>query len=159
MINNSGAIFRKTKGARILKGWLKLSSAEKAEYGGKPKPWTAAYVKERPGAFEPTLKQTISTWTTDFLKQYALQEQAKVTKKEWSNVITKAVTAVASCINDRTYKTELITPNHYMYEISESLRIYYRKTIKGLSTVPFPTTKTMLLKLKKKKEDADGLGE
>jgi hypothetical protein len=78
----TNAAFRKTKGARILKGWLKLSSAEKAEYGGKLKLWAAAYVKDHPGAFEPTLQQTITTWMTDFSKQYALLEQAKVTKKE-----------------------------------------------------------------------------
>jgi hypothetical protein len=33
----TNSVFRKTKEARILKGWLKLPSAEKEMYGGKPK--------------------------------------------------------------------------------------------------------------------------
>jgi hypothetical protein len=153
------AAFKKTNGARILRRWLKLSSAEKGEYGSKPKLWAAAYVKDHPGAFEPTLQQTIRTWMTDFSKQCDLQEQAKVTKKEWNIVITKAATALAACIKDRTYKTTDINPNYYRYAISESLRIYYRKLIRGLSTLTFTAIKTMLLKLKKKKEDADALAE
>jgi hypothetical protein len=96
---------------------------------------------------------------TDFSKEYDLQEQAKVTKKEWNNVITKAATALAACIKDRTYETIDIGPNHYRYAISESLRIYYRKSIKGLSTANFTAIKMMLLKLKKKKEDVDALAE
>jgi hypothetical protein len=153
------AAFKKTKGAKILKGWLKLSSAEKADYQGKPKLWAGAYVKDHPGAFEPTQQQTIRTGMADFSKEYDLQEQAKVTKKEWNNVITKAATALAACIKDRTYRTADIGPNHYRYAISESLRIYYRKSIRGLSTLTFSPIKTMLLKLKKKKEDADALAE
>jgi hypothetical protein len=80
-------------------------------------------------------------------------------KKEWNKVITKATTAVALCIKDRTYKTADVTPNYYRYTISESLRIYYHKRIKGFSTYTFSAIKTMLLKLKKKKEDADTLAE
>jgi hypothetical protein len=48
-----------------------------------------------------------------------------VTKKEWNNVITKAATALAACIKDRTYKTADINPNYYRYAIFESLKIYY----------------------------------
>jgi hypothetical protein len=70
-------------------GFLKLSKAERAEYGNDPDTWAEVYREDHPGAFLQSLQQTIRKSMTNISNQYNLQPQSGLEKKEWSAVINK----------------------------------------------------------------------
>jgi hypothetical protein len=88
--------FKGTEGWRKIGGFLKLSKAERDEYEGDPDTWAEVYREDHPGAFLPTLQQSIRKWMTSFSNQYKLQPQSGLEKKDWSAVINYTATAVAA---------------------------------------------------------------
>jgi hypothetical protein len=150
-------VFKGTEDWRKMGGFLKLSRAERDEYGGDLNLWAEVNREDHPGAFLPSLLQSIRKWMTSFSNQYKLHPQSGLEKKDWSEVINHAETAVATCLKQKYYRTVDITRNHYIFAINETFKIYHNGSFTGLvpNGVAYSPITRMIMTLKKKKEDAD----
>jgi hypothetical protein len=101
----------------------------------------------------------IRKWVTDFWNEYKLSEQSKVGKKDWNKVVNYTATAVAECIKQKYLQLNTISKKHYLYKMQEVFKIYFNRNLTGFVDQSFTVApiKTMLLYLKKKKEDANPL--
>jgi hypothetical protein len=148
--------FKGTEDWRKMGGFLKLSKAERVEYGDDPNSWAEVYREDHPGAFLPSLQQSIRKWMTNFSNQYKLQPHSGLEKKDWSAVINHAATAVSACLKQKIYRTNEITRNHYIFAINETFKIYHNGLFTGLvDGVGYSPITRMIMTLKKQKEDAD----
>jgi hypothetical protein len=138
-------------------GFLKLSKAERAEYDDDPDTWAEVYREDHPGAFLPSLQQTVRKSMTNISNQYYLQPQSQLEKKEWSAVINHAASAVSTCLKQKIYRTSEVGRNHYLFAINETYKIYHNGSFTGLvpNGVAYGAITRMIMTLKKKKEDAD----
>jgi hypothetical protein len=138
-------------------GFLKLSKAERDEYDSNPNEWAEVYREDHPGAFLPTLQQSIRKSMTNISNQNILQPQSGLEKKDWSKVINHAATAVSECLKQTIYRIGDITRDHYIFTINETFKIYHNQSFKGLvpPDVAYSSITRMIITLNKKKEDAD----
>jgi hypothetical protein len=154
---NMHKAFQGTEEWRKMGGFLKLSKAERDEYDNNPNEWAEVYREDHPGAFLPTLQQTIRKSMTNISNQYKLQPQSGLEKKDWSKVINHAATAVSECLKQKIYRIGDITRNHYVWAINETFKIYHNQSFTGFVPpgVAYSSITKMIMMLKKKKEDAD----
>jgi hypothetical protein len=124
--------FKGTEGWRKMGGFLKLSRAERDEYQGDPNAWAEMYREDHPGAFLPSLQQSIRKWMMSFSNQYKLQSQSGLEKKDWSAVINYAPTAVTACLKQKIYRTFEIDRTHYIFAINETFKIYHNGLFTGV---------------------------
>jgi hypothetical protein len=152
------AFISSIKGAK-LRGFLKLSTEERGEYGNNPETWAKVYLEDHPGAFQPSLQSTIRKWKSDFSSKYKLSEQSGVGKKDWNKVVNYAPTAVAEYIKQKYLSLDITTTNHNLYAMQEAFKIYYGRNLTGLviQEFTFGPIKRMLLYLKQKKQDVEKL--
>jgi hypothetical protein len=120
-----------------LRGFLKLTREERAVYKNNPYEWAEAYLKDHPGAFQPSLQATVRKWMTDYSNEYKLSEQSGAGKKDWNKVVNYAATAVLECIKQIYLSLDITTTNHYLYAMQEALKIYYRRNLTGLLSQEF----------------------
>jgi hypothetical protein len=104
--------FKGTEARRKMGGFLKLPKAERVEYDDDPNEWAKVYEEDHPGAFLPSLQQTIRKWMTNFSNQFKQQPQSGLDKKEWNKMLNHAATAVSECLKQKYYRTSEITRNN-----------------------------------------------
>jgi hypothetical protein len=96
---------------------------------------------------------------TTFSKKYQLQKQSGLSKKQWSALLSHAVSAVAHCVKEKKIKLENTKNPIIMAAIHDTFKVYYKRQFAGWNTVSNPDLLNMIRLLRQKKIDKDELAE
>jgi hypothetical protein len=116
--------FKKSAKGKKLAMWLKLSNAEKEAWNFDINSWADGYVRQHPGAFMPSLYNTLRAYMKEISDQMGMQEQSGEDKKEWRKIFDKGVRDLAYIISHKLFNED-VTDDVYLATIQQSF-IYYK---------------------------------
>jgi hypothetical protein len=86
---------------------VKLSNEEKAAWKYDIGAWADDYIKQHPGAFIPTLYNTLRAYMKELSDEMGMQEQSTLGKKDWRKVVDKGERALAYVISTKLYNGDV----------------------------------------------------